>query len=142
MKLNLYYIIIAFVFLFFSAFSQTKGQKIKETFQAKNYQLTIDEINSMNSSEIHFDSILYLKAYSQIKLNQLKDAAKKCDKKLLREINLFDVYEGKNLEPGKKSYALSFIFQDQERTLTDAEIDASMAKIKEVFEKDFGAVLR
>ena len=77
-----------------------------------------------------------------VKYAQLKDAAKKCDKKLLREINLFDVYEGKNLEPGKKSYALSFIFQDQERTLTDSEIDASMAKIKEVFEKDFGAVLR
>ena len=50
------------------------SQKIKETFNTKNYQLTIDEINSMNSSGIHFDSILYLKAYSQIKLNELKEA--------------------------------------------------------------------
>jgi len=55
--------------------SQTNAQKVKETFSTKNYQLTIDEINSMNSSEIHFDSILYLKAYSQIKLNQLKEAS-------------------------------------------------------------------
>ena len=55
-------------------FSQTKSQKVKETFSAKNYQLTIDEINSISSSEIHFDSILYLKAYSQIKLNQIKEA--------------------------------------------------------------------
>ncbi|MDF2450811.1 MAG: Tetratricopeptide 1 repeat-containing protein [Bacteroidota bacterium] len=50
------------------------SQKVKETFSTKNYQLTIDEINSMNTSGIHFDSILYLKAYSQIKLNQLKEA--------------------------------------------------------------------
>lgn len=49
-------------------------QKVKETFNTKNYQLTIDEISSINSSEIHFDSILYLKAYSQIKLNLLKEA--------------------------------------------------------------------
>lgn len=54
--------------------NNASSQKVKETFNTKNYQLTIDEINSMNSSEIHFDSILYLKAYSQIKLNQLKEA--------------------------------------------------------------------
>lgn len=54
--------------------NSTASQKVKETFNTKNYQLTIDEINSMNSSEIHFDSILYLKAYAQIKLNQLKEA--------------------------------------------------------------------
>jgi tetratricopeptide (TPR) repeat protein len=60
----------------FTGIGQTNvdAQKVKETFQTKDYQLTIDEINSMNSSEIHFDSILYLKAYSQIKLNQLKEA--------------------------------------------------------------------
>ncbi|MFM7683735.1 MAG: phenylalanine--tRNA ligase subunit beta, partial [Bacteroidota bacterium] len=57
---------------------------------------------------------------------ELKEMALNCDKKLLREVNLFDVYEGKNLEAGKKSYALSFTFQDQERTLTDVEIDTVM----------------
>lgn len=58
----------------FTGISQTNARKIKETFHSKNYQLTIDEINSITSSEIHFDSILYLKAYSQIKLNQIKEA--------------------------------------------------------------------
>ncbi len=77
-----------------------------------------------------------------VKYSQLKEAARNCDKKLLREINLFDVYEGKNLEPGKKSYALSFTFQDTERTLTDSEIDASMNRIKKSFEEQFGATLR
>lgn len=73
---------------------------------------------------------------------ELKETAMNCDKKLLREVNLFDVYEGKNLEAGKKSYALSFTFQDQERTLTDSEIDAVMNKIKTSFEEKFGASLR
>lgn len=73
---------------------------------------------------------------------ELKETAMNCDKKLLREVNLFDVYEGKNLEAGKKSYALSFTFQDQERTLTDSEIDAVMSKIKTSFEEKFGASLR
>jgi phenylalanyl-tRNA synthetase beta chain len=77
-----------------------------------------------------------------VKYSQLKETARNCDKKLLREINLFDVYEGKNLEAGKKSYALSFTFQDAERTLTDSEIDASMDKIKKSFEEQFGATLR
>jgi phenylalanyl-tRNA synthetase beta chain len=73
---------------------------------------------------------------------ELKETALNCDKKLLREVNLFDVYEGKNLEAGKKSYALSFTFQDQERTLTDSEIDGVMNKIKTSFQEKFGASLR
>lgn len=78
----------------------------------------------------------------ETKYGELKEVALNCDKKLLREVNLFDVYEGKNLEAGKKSYALSFTFQDQERTLTDSEIDSIMNKIKTSFEEKFGAVLR
>jgi phenylalanyl-tRNA synthetase beta chain len=73
---------------------------------------------------------------------ELKETALNCDKKLLREVNLFDVYEGKNLDAGKKSYALSFTFQDQERTLTDSEIDVVMNKIKTSFEEKFRATLR
>jgi phenylalanyl-tRNA synthetase beta chain len=52
------------------------------------------------------------------------------------------VYEGKNLEEGKKSYALSFILQDGDRTLTDQEIDACMSKIQANLEKECGATLR
>jgi phenylalanyl-tRNA synthetase beta chain len=78
----------------------------------------------------------------QTKYRELKEVALNCDRKLLHDVNLFDVYEGKNLETGKKSYALSFIFQDQDRTLTDLEIDLIMNKIKKSFEERFGAVLR
>jgi phenylalanyl-tRNA synthetase beta chain len=78
----------------------------------------------------------------ETKYGELKEVAINCDKKLLREVNLFDVYEGKNLEADKKSYALSFTFQDQERTLKDSEIDAIMNKIKISFEEKFGAMLR
>lgn len=72
--MSLKYLFVMFVLISVYGTSQTNAQKVKETFNTKNYQLTIDEINSMNSSEIHFDSILYMKAYSQIKLNQLKEA--------------------------------------------------------------------
>ncbi len=77
LKLNHTYSIVIFIHFFFSGISQDKNQKtakIKETFNEKNYQLTIDEINLIKSSEINFDSLLYLKAYSQIKLNQIKEA--------------------------------------------------------------------
>jgi phenylalanyl-tRNA synthetase beta chain len=72
----------------------------------------------------------------------LQAIARKCDNKLLKEIDLFDVYEGKNLEQGKKSYALSFILQDETQTLTDKVIDGVMQKIQQSYEKELGAKLR
>lgn len=68
--------------------------------------------------------------------------AKQTEKSLLKDINLFDVYEGKNLPDGKKSYALSFIIQDNAKTLTDAQIDKIMAKLQKSFETELGAILR
>ena len=62
--------------------------------------------------------------------------------KLLKNVYLFDVYEGKNLEAGKKSYALSFILQDAENTLKDTQIEAVMNKLKATFEEKFHATLR
>ncbi len=82
--------------------SQNNTQKVKETFQTKNYQLTIDEINSINSSEIHFDSILYLKAYSQIKLNQLKDANVTISQLQQLNPNYYELYFLKGLVFAKK----------------------------------------
>jgi phenylalanyl-tRNA synthetase beta chain len=64
------------------------------------------------------------------------------EKKLLKAINLFDVYEGKNIEAGKKSYAVSFILQDEEKTLTDKVIDKTMKKLMQTFEKELNAVIR
>lgn len=64
------------------------------------------------------------------------------ERKLLKDVYLFDVYEGRNLEPGKKSYAVSFILQDDEKTLTDKQIDSIMKKIIYNLEQKTGARLR
>ena len=77
-----------------------------------------------------------------VKFADLAKAAMAAEKKLLKAVNLFDVYEGKNLEAGKKSYALSFILQDTENTLKDKQIEAIMAKLLKTFEEKFGATLR
>lgn len=79
---------------------------------------------------------------NSVKFGDLRTAAFQTEKKLLKAVTLFDVYKGKNLPDDKKSYALSFTIQDEEKTLTDKQIDKIMGKLKEKFEKDFGAVLR
>lgn len=68
--------------------------------------------------------------------------AKQTEKQLLKEVNLFDVYQGKNLPKGKKSYAVSFTIQDENKTLTDKQIDKIMNKLQTKFEKQLGAELR
>ncbi len=73
---------------------------------------------------------------------EIQDIALKSDKKILREVGLFDVYEGKNLDEGKKSYAVSFIFRDDEKTLKDEQVDAIMSRIREGLEKELKAQLR
>lgn len=77
-----------------------------------------------------------------ISFKELKDAALEIEKKLLKSVHLFDVYTGKNLPEGKKSYALNFVFLNPEKTLTDKEIDTIMSKFRSKFETDFGASLR
>ena len=77
-----------------------------------------------------------------ISFGKLKEAALQTEKNLLKEVSLFDVYTGKNLPKGKKSYALSFTLQDDRKTLTDKQIDKIMTKLQQRFEKDFGASLR
>ena len=79
---------------------------------------------------------------NSIQFRDLKNAAFDSEKKLLKAVTLFDVYKGKNLPDGKKSYALSFTIQDEEKTLTDKQIDKIMGKLKQKFETEFGAVLR
>ena len=68
--------------------------------------------------------------------------AKQSERKLLKDVNLFDVYQGKNLPEGKKSYAVSFTLQDEHKTLTDKQIDKIMSKLQQSFEKQLGAELR
>lgn len=68
--------------------------------------------------------------------------AKEAEKKLVREVNVFDVYEGDKIEQGKKAYALSFTLQDQHKTLTDKVIDKTMNRLMQVFEQQLGAYIR
>ena len=79
---------------------------------------------------------------TSVKFSEIEKVARESERKLLKEVSLFDVYEGKNLEAGKKSYAVSFILQDTEKTLADKQIDAVMNKIITNLENKVGAKLR
>tara|TARA_R110002012_G_scaffold11112_2_gene49858 strand:- start:4599 stop:7025 length:2427 start_codon:yes stop_codon:yes gene_type:complete len=79
---------------------------------------------------------------NSVRFGELQNAAFKTEKKFLKAVTLFDVYKGKNLPDGKKSYALSFTIQDEEKTLTDKQIDKIMGKLQQKFETEFGATLR
>lgn len=73
---------------------------------------------------------------------QIAQIAKDTEKKILKNVYLFDVYEGKNLPEGKKSYAVSFILQDEEKTLKDQQIEAIMTKLIGNYEQKVGASIR
>ena len=77
-----------------------------------------------------------------VRYADIRRSAQRAAKKLLRQVGLFDVYRGDKIPAGKKQYALSFVFQDPDKTLTDAEIEKIMAKLLATFENEFGAVLR
>ena len=77
-----------------------------------------------------------------VKFETIYELAKQTDSKVLTEINLFDVYKGKNLPEGKKSYAISFTLKDDTKTLTDNQIDKIMTKLQQKFENEIGAKLR
>jgi phenylalanyl-tRNA synthetase beta chain len=77
-----------------------------------------------------------------VSFDAIYNIAIQSEKSLLKDINLFDVYQGKNLPEGKKSYALSFTIQDHSKTLTDGQIDKIMSKLQKNFETELGASLR
>ena len=77
-----------------------------------------------------------------INYSQLEKIALKTESNLIKQVNVFDVYKGDKIEKGKKSYALSFMLQDENKTLTDDEIDSVMNKLIKNFEKETGAILR
>ena len=85
---------------------------------------------------------LSLLIQNSVSFDELKQEALRTERKLLKEVSLFDVYEGKNLGEGKKSYALSFILQDETKTLTDKQIDKIMNNIIRNFDQNFAATLR
>jgi len=78
----------------------------------------------------------------EVKFSEIVEIAKKCDNTLLKGVSLFDVYKGKNMEKGKKSYAVRFALQDKEKTLKDKEIDGVMNKIQSSLIEKLEAELR
>jgi phenylalanyl-tRNA synthetase beta chain len=77
-----------------------------------------------------------------INFAELEKLAYLTEQKLLKSVSIFDIYEGKKIEASKKSYALSFILQDQSKTLTDKLVDKVMNKIMQAFEREFKAIIR
>ena len=79
---------------------------------------------------------------TNVSFAELRKAAFATEKKLLKAVNLFDVYTGDKIPEGKKQYAISFVLQDLEKTLTDKAVEAIMAKLLKTFQDKFGATLR
>lgn len=77
-----------------------------------------------------------------VQFNQLRDLAFRSERKLLQSVDLFDVYEGKGVPEGKKSYAVSYILRDDEKTLNDKQIEKIMQKFVSTYERELGAQLR
>ena len=78
----------------------------------------------------------------EITFSEIYNLAFQAEKSFLKEVDLFDVYEGEKLEEGKKSYAVSFLIQDENKTLDEKQIDKIMQKLQQTFEKNVGAILR
>ena len=79
---------------------------------------------------------------ADVNYSKIKEIAFKTERNLLKEINLFDVYEGDKIEAGKKSYAVTFILRDDMQTLTDKQIDKVMNRLMEALEREAGAAIR
>jgi phenylalanyl-tRNA synthetase beta chain len=85
---------------------------------------------------------LALLVSQDVEFAQIEQTARQAERKLLKKVELFDVYEGKNLPQGKKSYAVNFILQDEQKTMGDKQIDAVMQKLIQSLKKQLGAELR
>lgn len=104
----------------------------------KDTKTVYEELNKF--PEVNRDLALLIDKH--ITYKDIEDLAYKTEKKRLKSVNLFDVYKGKNLEEGKKSYAIRFILFDKEKTLTNNEINSIMDKLIAVYEQELGAKLR
>jgi len=102
-----------------------------------NYAVQFKEVSRF--PEVRRD--LSLVVEKKITFEELRQIAYKTEKQLLRAVNVFDVYEGANLD-GKKSYSISFILQDDQQTLTDKVIDKSMQRLIASYERELGAIIR
>ncbi|GAB1446408.1 phenylalanine--tRNA ligase subunit beta [Flammeovirgaceae bacterium] len=107
-------------------------------FKTANPKLVIEEVPRY--PEVRRDLSLVLDR--QVTFAEIKNLVLATEKKLIKELIAFDVYEGKNIPEGKKAYALGFILLDATKTLTDEEIDKTMNKLMSAFEQKMGALIR
>lgn len=117
-------------------------------FAEMNWDLLMKESEKQT---VHFSEISKYPAVSRdlallinknITFAQIRQIAFKTEKNLLKQVSLFDVYEGKNLPDGKKSYAVNFLLQDEGKTLSDKQIDNTMLRIQKSLEEELEAQLR
>ena len=104
---------------------------------------TIDNIVVERASrfpEVRRDLSLVIDKNVQFK--EILDLTRKTDRKLIKQVDVFDVYQGDNLGEDKKSYSIKFILEDKEKTLTDKVIDKTMNRLMKTFEADLGALIR
>ncbi len=106
--------------------------------EIKKSKVTFSEISKFPA--VKRDLALLLE--KNVQFAEIEKIATESERKLLKDVALFDVYEGKNLPAGKKSYAVSFYLQDEGKTLNDKQIDAIMKKIQTNLEQKLGAQLR
>ena len=132
------------------------SKKQLKTFDIENDVFYADFIwdNLLKEAKKHKTTFTEISKYPEVKRDlsllidqnttfaEIEKIAYESERKLLKEVALFDVYQGKNLEAGKKSYAVSFILQDETKTLTDSQIDDIMNKIMKNLEAKLGARIR
>jgi phenylalanyl-tRNA synthetase beta chain len=107
-------------------------------FTSANPMLVAQEVPKF--PEVRRDLSLVLD--KSVSFDEIRKMVLNTEKRLIRDIIAFDVYEGENLPTGKKAYALGFTLQDEAKTLTDEEIDKTMTKLMNAFEQTLGAVIR
>lgn len=131
------------------------GGKVKKAFELKKdvfyLELRWADILKLRQEEIRIGDLpkypevrrdLALLVDIAVEYAQLEKLAYQTEKKLLKDVRLFDVYEGKGLPDGKKSYALAFSLRDDSKTLTDKEVDKTMHRLMERFKREVAAELR
>lgn len=140
------------VLVTFGVVSETNLQKAdvdgKVYFAQFDWELVLKVIrkNTIKYKEVaKFPAVrrdLSLLVSDDTTFEDLKRIAQKTERKLLKDVQIFDVYKGSGLPEGKKSYALNFTLQDEEKTLNDKQIDAIIKKLMLNFEQEIGAVVR
>lgn len=109
-----------------------------DQIKLKPLNIKHQELSKFPSSRRDLSMILN----DDISFESIKDLAFKLENKILLDVNLFDEYKGKNIEDNKKSFAISFTFNDSKKTLTDKVIDKIMEKLTEKYKTELGAVIR